>query len=56
MVEQKQSYSKWFYAAVAAGACGILAGSYYLYTLFKGDFELSENDKLEIMEDLTKPT
>ncbi len=50
MVEQKQTYSKWFYVAIAAGACGILTGAYYLYNLFKGDIELSENDMIEIDE------
>lgn len=50
MVEQKQSYSKWFYVAIAGGACSVLYGMYYLYNLFKGEIELNDDDLIEIDE------
>lgn len=45
-----KSYSTLFYGLVGAGVVGALGGLYYLYTILKGEPELTEDQNLQIEE------
>ena len=46
--DPEKNYSKTFYALAGISLAGILGGVYYLFTLFKGELELSEEVEQQI--------